>query len=446
MRERNKKVLGLCILFLTLGIPAFATPIDPVDLGNGWTATYDDAISMNLVGITKFQPGYCEIDKIFVGSFTPITITFTRTGSSNNSPNTIVIRDEYVENQTGVTWTDYHISLESDNNNTLVAFDASQGVPNALNYNEDSVAFDPVTFDNYAGLKTGPTTRGPLAINFYGGALASGSAFQISPDGIGPKMTIKIDPSCNTFTLSQVPTPEPATLIFLVVGLVGMNKLRSRVNPSSIKALVVLMAFGFVLFMSGSSAQAGWINLTDTFGNNVGWSANVPEITKPEQATISKVTIDGTKMIFEIVKTFTGAPTDNQWGPLLISFRKDLATSPIKSFLIKETVYNQTTSTSAWDIYGMAIQLNPSVKFMTLPSMPDQFSSMNFKTSAQTEIDFNGGNVPQFTSFTVDKINIDVSGVTKDGSFKLKEWPMIPEPVSLVLLATGGLALIRRKR
>jgi hypothetical protein len=416
MRERNNRILGLCIVFLTLGIPAFATPIPPKDLGNGWSVTYEDSSAANhVIRITKFSNGSFEIDKVFSGSFTPITITFTR-NTPGSSANTLVIRDEYIQNKMGVTWTDYHISLESVGN--LVAFDTNQGNPNALKYNKSIAAFNPGIFS------------GPLAIDFYGGSLNSGSGFQISPGGIGPKMTIKIDPSCNTFTLSQVPTPEPATLIFLAVGLVGMNKLRSRVNPSSIKAMLVVMALGFILFLSGSSAQAAFI----------GWSA--PDL--PDNATITKwdVSSDGRILTLDIEKTFTGDPIDNMWGPILITLQND-SSSSIKTIVINETVKNQTTS--PWDFYGMAIATDDeSVKITALPTTDPL--SVRTMSPDQLEIGFSNFTVPMSTILKVYNMNIDVSSVEIGESFLLKEWATTPEPVSLVLLATGGLVLIRRKK
>jgi len=424
MFEKKNMVLSLSVLLLALSLPAFATTIN---LKNGWTASYTNYDSVNhkngINGIFNNGDKSIEIDKTFCDFSSPVEITFTRTQGVPSS-NTVVFYDEIVGNETGVSWSDYHIVLKEGN--SLVAFDASKGVPSALNYDDGSVAFSHATFADYNGLN-----HGPVAINFDNGTVQTGTAIGISKDG--PAMTVLISPNCNSFTLTQIPTPEPATMIFLAAGFAGMVKLRSRVKPSSMKALLVVMALGTLFVLSGSSAQAAWMPLGSS-----GWSVDYPTAA----VTISNpsVSANGT-LTFDIEKTFTKDPAAS-WTPLAIRFMKVSATSPAITEIViaHETVKNQTPST--WYSYTMATA-SPASFETDLPTM-DHFTGVSLSPD-QLEIDFTGGSVAANSSFNVYNTKIDVSDVETGGIFILKEWPSVPEPVSLVLMAVGGLALARRK-
>ena len=190
---------------------------------SGWQAEFDDNL---LVDINTDDTGshfvLIEIAKMFTdppvnGQFSPISIDFTvNPGHTRSVPLLVVLNDEVVENNTGVDWTDYHWSIEGDAAFWISATDDSN--------------FDIAPFTN-ATWTPHPTWGSDYAsgLDVDGGTVSSGSTFFPGSSASG-MLFIEVDTSVSdpSFTLTQNPTPEPATLIFLAAGLLLLLKRKRR--------------------------------------------------------------------------------------------------------------------------------------------------------------------------------------------------------------------------
>jgi hypothetical protein len=197
-----------------------------------------------------------------------------------------------------------------------------------------------------------------------------------------------------------------------------------------------VLVIGLLGLLSGSSAQAEMISLSDS-----GWLAEAePNI------SITEISISGNTLSFKIEKRFTEEmPTITSWTPLLIDFEKDYATNITEIVITEETVTNNTQM--AWHSYKMAIVSAYPVKFSDLPSSMNHFATVNFLSVDQKkEMVFANGIVPKDDSFDIFETKIDVSTFPTGRIFTLKEWPSIPEPVTLITLILGGLGMIRWRK
>ena len=148
---------------------------------------------------------------------TAISIDFTPIlDNANPLPLLIVLNDEVVTNNTGVDWTDYHWTIEGD-----AAFWIDPPGDNDF----DIAPFTNATWTPKAGW--GPDYAS--ALNVDGGTVASGDTFFPGSSASG-MLFIQVDPNAHdpSFTLSQNPTPEPATMILLAAGLPLILKRRRR--------------------------------------------------------------------------------------------------------------------------------------------------------------------------------------------------------------------------
>lgn len=194
---------------------------DVFGIDSGWDADIPDDIHTGIV-VDKVTSSYVRIE-IFKdldqpareGDFPPHLIQFhPRTGSAVS---TIRITDETIINDTGMPWTDYHwsiVGLGASFNTTLT----------------DASGFSVSPFQT--------KTWGPLVstghsrqLGVSNGVIAPGSVYR--PGLAKGELVIDILPSLDlpsrTFTLMQYPTPEPATLVTVVLGgLIALARRRRR--------------------------------------------------------------------------------------------------------------------------------------------------------------------------------------------------------------------------
>lgn len=157
----------------------------------------------------------------------PIWLDFKLVNSQAPNYRPIIeIADEYITNETGRDWYDFHIVVAGDVGAApYVGFDAQYifegGVPD---YNP----FETVVFDSsmYVGLNGMPTK-----VDMYNGVVPDDGDFLPGFAGANPetnKLRIVTDMDDGmAFTLKEWPTiPEPTTLGLLGMGLVGLVRRR----------------------------------------------------------------------------------------------------------------------------------------------------------------------------------------------------------------------------
>jgi len=151
------------------------------------------------------------------GQFPPISIDFTQIADDANTVAYIILDDEIITNNTGVDWTDYHWSLEGP-----AAFVISASCDFSVN---------PFTNIDWTS-KTGWDADHASALNIDGGTVPNGSTY--SPGGTAGWLVIEVDltETDSNFTLTQYPTPEPATMILMAAGLPLLLRRRQRQNAA----------------------------------------------------------------------------------------------------------------------------------------------------------------------------------------------------------------------
>lgn len=206
-----KSVLALGLAGVLLAAsPAFGDVTIP--LGGGWQATVPNLSQVGIqVDSVTSEFVAIEISKDFTdpslgGIFPSLDIVFSQIAGDGFTAPQIVILDEAVTNLTGENWTDYHMRLISSG---VAEFDIASSL----------------------GFSMAPFTSTLLTLtdlDASNGTVLDNSSFF---PGSGPgELVIVADLSGGpvTFTLEEYPTPEPATLAMMLVGLGVLARRRSR--------------------------------------------------------------------------------------------------------------------------------------------------------------------------------------------------------------------------
>ena len=151
-------------------------------------------------------------DKPFEGAAAPaITVEFTKT--SANATQEIIIRDEYVKNQSGSMWLDYHMHLVVGPSNPNAGFD-----PAYVPYGDQ---LENVSYSSNTGYNDLPIQLNFVDTNGSGVSSSPGNNI-FQPGYAGGQVVIVTDPAMGvgqSVKLSEVPTiPEPATIALLGIG------------------------------------------------------------------------------------------------------------------------------------------------------------------------------------------------------------------------------------
>jgi hypothetical protein len=186
-----------------------------VYLGGGWAVDIPNAGQVGVV-VDAVTADYIaiEISKDFTegpddfGNFPAIYMNFMQVAPNDQTVPKIVILDESVTNQTGTTWTDYHMDL--------IQFPAMHAYINMI----ESQGFSMAPFATKTTVPWGLSAEGGAGVanntSFFPGA---GNGELVIDINLTNKNGVK-------FMLKEYPTPEPATLALLTLG--GLVAIRRR--------------------------------------------------------------------------------------------------------------------------------------------------------------------------------------------------------------------------
>jgi hypothetical protein len=199
-----------------------------------------------------------------------------------------------------------------------------------------------------------------------------------------------------------------------------------------------------VLIALGNSAVFGKVVTLGDSGWIVGSDDNVTFETVDE--TPDNVTVN-------ITKYFTGSPNDfDIISPILIELIK-YGDNPAPVIIVNETVYNNTTV--GWTDYHIELGWPTTCGFdnSTVP-VSSAFSHSEFSNylglgvvdGLPLAITYDNGFVPVGGSVTFTNLILHMDATsTETDIFYLKQWPSVPEPLTISVLLLG-LGLIRRNK
>lgn len=196
-------------------------------------------------------------------------------------------------------------------------------------------------------------------------------------------------------------------------------------------------------------AVAPWAAATEIeLGTGSGWFVDLPAgVTIPA----GSVSMGPHYVKLDLEKDITTPPDEyGDFDAIEIVFRRT-EDAPTRLIIGKEIVTNHTGVT--WTDFHIALGTN-SVGFDSSIGTPSgtPFTHVTFShfygygDGYPVRIDFDGGTVPANGTFRPGETSGDIVIVTRPQAvtFVLKEWPTVPEPLSMVLLAVGGMFLRRR--
>lgn len=234
--KKQGLMLVICIaLLIASSVQASYMPLIDTSTGqdSGWAMVLSSKMepvvtAVSVYGITD-DAVTIEIHKTFNkpidenGYFSPIIVEFMKTSADATSQ--IVINDEYIQNDTGSEWSDFHMQLMVSMANPQAGFN-----PNVIDGDQlEAVSY--ATTIGYDGL--------PIQLNFQntqGGGVPSSSSPPTGEELFMPAFVvgtiqINVDPDMavgTRFALKEIPTstPEPATV--MILGLGGLAVLKRK--------------------------------------------------------------------------------------------------------------------------------------------------------------------------------------------------------------------------